>query len=72
MFGGSKEKGCWIQCQQCGHIYWVDIDVSIDKLYVASVCARCGEYGNNLNCGDKEEDIYIYADPVLDERYYMY
>lgn len=68
----GKDKGNWIQCTKCGHIYFVEEEVPIDRLYVASVCARCGEYGNNLNCGDKEEDIVIYADPILDERYYMY
>lgn len=23
-----------------------------------------------LNCGDKEEDIYVYMNPNLDNRYY--
>ena len=69
---GNKEKGCYIQCQQCGHVYWIEEDVPIDKLYVASVCARCGECGNGLNCGDEEEDIYAYYNPNLDERFYMY
>ena len=69
---GSRDKGCWIQCTNCGAIYWIEEEVSIDKLYVASYCPKCGEYGNGLNCGDKEEDIIIYADPVLDKRYYQY
>lgn len=67
----NADKGCWIQCSQCGHIYWTEEEVPIEKLYVTSVCARCG-HDRGLNCGDKEEDIVIYADPVLDERYYIY
>ena len=67
----GKEKGCYIQCQTCGHVYWLEEDVPIDKLYVASICARCG-HGRGLNCGDKEEDIVVYADLNLDERYYIY
>ena len=72
MVTGSKDKGCWIQCQQCGDIYWIEEEVPIDKLYVASVCPRCGDYGNGLNCGDNKDDLYLYMNENLDPRYYMY
>jgi hypothetical protein len=45
--------------------------VSIEKSIIQSVCPRCGE-NIGLNCGDREEDIYIYMNPNLDERYYNY
>ena len=45
--------------------------VSIEKSIIQSVCPRCDECVG-LNCGDKEEDIYIYMNPNLDERYYIY
>ena len=67
----GRDKGCWVQCTQCGHIYWTEEDVPIEKLYVASGCARCG-HGRGLNCGDKKEDVYSYYNPNLDERYYTY
>jgi predicted nucleic acid-binding Zn-ribbon protein len=69
-----KSKGkqsTWVQCQSCGNIYQIADKVSIEKSIIQSVCPRCG--GNiGLNCGDKEEDIYIYMNPNLDERYYIY
>lgn len=71
MSTGSKDKGCWIQCSQCGHIYWIEEDVPIDKLYVTSVCPRC-DNNVGLNCGDDENDIYVYMNENLDPRYYKY
>lgn len=68
----NKDRGCWVQCQQCGYVYWLEEEVPIDKLYVASVCARCGEYGNGLNCGSDQSEIYDCYNLNLDERYYMY
>ena len=71
MITGSKDKGCWVQCSHCGYVYWIEEEVPIDKLYITSVCARCG-HDRGLNCGDKKEDIYVYCDPYLNERYYQY
>lgn len=71
MVTGNKEKGCWIQCTQCGEVYYIEREVPIDRLYVASYCPGCG-HTKGLNCGDKEEDVYTYYDPCLDGRYYTY
>ena len=60
-----------VQCQSCGKIYQIADKVSIEKSIIQSVCPRCGDYVG-LNCGDKEEDIYIYMNSNLDERYYIY
>ena len=67
----GKQEGTWIQCANCGKIYYIYRKVPIDKLYITSECARCG-YDRGLNLGDKEENIYCYYDPNLDERYYIY
>lgn len=69
-----KSKGkqsTWVQCQSCGNIYQIADKVSIEKSIIQSVCPRCGE-NIGLNCGDKEEDVYIYMNINLDERYYIY
>ena len=65
------EQGAFIQCQSCGNVYLIADKVSVEKSIVESVCPRCGGH-IGLNCGDKEEDIYIYINPNLDERYYLY
>ncbi len=67
----GKEKGCWVQCCQCGNIYHIQEPVPIDRLYVTSECTRCGNE-RGLNCGNNKDDIYIYYDQVLDERFYKY
>ena len=65
------KQSTWVQCQSCGNIYQIADKVSIEKSIIQSECPRCGE-NIGLNCGDKEEDIYIYMNPNLDERYYIY
>jgi predicted RNA-binding Zn-ribbon protein involved in translation (DUF1610 family) len=67
----SKEKGTWIQCTQCGKIYHIKEAVPIDKLYTDAECPKCGNL-KAINCGDKEEDIILYCDSYLDERFYRY
>lgn len=67
----EKNRGIWVQCCHCGHIYHADIKIPIDRLYVTSVCPRC-DHEKGLNCGDDINDIYMYCDPVMDERYYQY
>lgn len=69
-----KSKGkqsTFVQCQSCGNIYQTVDKVSIEKSIIQSVCPRCGE-NIGLNCGENEEDVYIYMNPNLDERYYIY
>jgi hypothetical protein len=66
---GRGQECTWIQCQNCGHIYQINKKVSIEKSIIESVCPEC-EHHVGLNCGDKKEDIYIYMNPNLDNRYY--
>ena len=67
----AKGQGTWVQCTECGKIFFIEEAVPIDELYVTAVCSRCGNY-KAINCGNKKEDIYHYYDPYLDERYYEY
>lgn len=67
----GKGKGCWVQCTLCGKIYHIEEAVPIDKLYVAAICPKCDNY-KAINCGEKEEDVVLYYDPYLDERYFEY
>lgn len=65
----KQERGNYIQCLNCGKIYIIGRKVPIGVSIVKSECPKCG-WSKGLNCGDKEEDIYYFYDPVMDERYY--
>ena len=67
----TRKQECWIQCQECGHIYYIEKNVPVDELYVASVCPRC-ESEKGLNCGRSKDDVYLYANINVDPRYYQY
>lgn len=66
-----KESCSYVQCLCCGNIYTTEIEIPINVLIVKSECPKC-KHRKGLNCGNKEEDVYLYYDPVLDERYYRY
>ena len=57
------------QCQCCGHIYQIADKISIEDSIIQSECPRCGDMVG-LNLGDKEEDIYYFYNPCLDEKYF--
>ena len=69
--GMARKQGCWLQCVSCGEIHFIEKAVPIDQLYVTAMCPKCGHY-KAINCGDKKDDIVLYADSYLDERYYQY
>ena len=69
--GAGKEKGCWVQCQNCGHIYHIERYVPIDKLYITCECPKC-DSSQGLNLGDNEDNIYLYYDANMDFRFYQY
>ena len=67
----GKESGNYVQCMDCGHIYIVHKEISIEKSIVHMECPGCGcDVG--LNVGDDPLDVYTFYDPYLDERYYTY
>lgn len=67
----AKQRGAWIQCQDCGHVYYMEESVPIDKLYITSYCPRC-DGTKGLNCGSDASDVYLYMDITKDPRYYEY
>ena len=67
----EREQGTYIQCTNCGKIHFIHIDVPVDKLYVKSECPKCGNW-KGLNCGNSEDDVGLFYDAFLDERYYKY
>lgn len=69
MSTGKKKKNTWIQCNECGKIFQIPRSVPIEELYTIARCPRCG-FMMGLNLGDKKEDIYLYGNPNLDERYF--
>ena len=66
--GTDKEK-TWLQCMNCGHIYIIDRNISIEKSIVKASCPEC-EYMKALNCGHSENDVLELYDPYLDYRYF--
>lgn len=67
----ASKQGCWLQCVSCGKIHFIAKSMPIEKLYITAACPQCGN-NKAINCGDKEDNIVLYADPYLDERYYKY
>lgn len=67
----NGKQGTFVQCQCCGNIYLIPDEISIEKSLIKSDCPMCsGHVG--LNCGYKKEDVYIYMNLNLDDRYYNY
>lgn len=69
--GAKDREHTWVQCQNCGKVYQVDKKVPINVSIVKMKCPRCGSY-NGLNCGSRKDDIYLYMNPNVDERYFNY
>ena len=67
----EKQDGTYIQCTECGAIYWIDREVPIDRLYVDAYCGKC-ENERGLNLGSDEDCIYELMDINIDPRYYEY
>ena len=64
-----KEEKTWVQCRNCGHVYEIDRQVSIEELFVTAFCPSCN-HNKALNCGDNKYDIYLYADRNLIKDYF--
>ena len=43
------------------------------QLYINSIfCTKCRDGTKHLLIGDNREDVYIYGDNALDERFFIY
>ena len=63
----GEQDHTWVQGQYCGKIYTISRQISIDTLFVKSIC-KCG-YDKALNLGDNKDDVYLYMNPNVDGRY---
>lgn len=64
----------WVQCAVCGKLHRVnkkDASMSDDDLYIELHCSRCRDSTKHLLIGQHKEDVYIYGDSFLDERYFI-
>ena len=60
----------YLQCQKCGHVYLVkNLSISDDDSIVKHQCPMC-ENNTALNVGHNKEDIYMYYNVNLDNRYF--
>ena len=60
------------QCVQCGTVHKIEDDkikVS-DDLYNKTWCPHCREITKQLWVGNNPEDVYMFEDITLDNRYY--
>ena len=64
--------GNYVQCTQCGHLHKVKkVSMSDDDLYTEPIwCGKCRDETKHLFIGEHPEDVYLYGDINLDERYY--
>lgn len=61
----------FFQCLKCGNIHQRKMKFNIESdLYIQLNCPHCRDETTQIWAGDKEEDKYIYYDPVMDSRYY--
>ncbi len=66
----------YVQCSQCGRLHRVkikDASISDDCLYTEPLwCTQCRDGTKHLLIGDNREDVYLYGNVNLDERFYQY
>ena len=64
----------WVQCTRCGNLHQVkskDASISDDDLYTEPVfCPKCRDGTKHLFIGEHKDDVYLYGDVMLDERFY--
>ena len=69
-------ENVWVQCARCGEVHQVkrkDASISIDDLHTNPIyCYRCRDECKHLLIGEHKEDVYIYGNNNLDERFFIY
>ena len=68
-----RHKEEWFQCSVCGNTHQEYCDEIIDlgnDMYYATVCSKCRSVTKHICVGEREDEKYLYYDPVLDSRYY--
>lgn len=65
----EQKQNSWVQCQECGNIYQVPYQAPESEVFVIAYCSVC-ESRTGLNLGNNKDDIYLYMNPNVDDRYY--
>ena len=69
----KKYKEEYLQCCACGHIHKERFQYKDDdNPYVGFKCNKCKQYVRHLRCGENQDDIMIYYNPVYDDRFFQY
>lgn len=70
------DEKVYVQCQVCGKLHQIEkrcASVSEDELYIYGLyCSRCRDGTKHLLIGENKEDVYVYGNGLLDERYFIY
>lgn len=62
----------YYQCTKCGKIISFKRELELENdIYANLYCDKCGR-SKALCLGDNKNDLYIYLDNFLDERYFIY
>ena len=65
----------WVQCSKCGNLTRVKskyASISDDDLYTEPIyCPKCRGGTKHLLIGEYREDVYLFGDSNLDERYFI-
>lgn len=65
------ESSTYLQCCGCGKVHIVKRKYDSDEVYIDSACPKCG-HERALILGEDRENIYVYYDPINDDRYFIY
>ena len=61
----------WVQCQWCGKLHKTKAtEPSENDLYIKLHCPRCRDEVNHLFIGTHKDEIHLYGNVNLDEKFY--
>lgn len=66
------KESVYFQCLKCGEVNEIDnkYEPKEDVLYVDLYCPHCKQVTRQLYCYGSKDDLSIYTDITLDQRYY--
>lgn len=66
------KAGAYFQCCNCGAVHYIEYSYKKEDLYNTFWCGECEDEVKHLWVGDNIEDKYLYYNPCLDERFFIY
>lgn len=66
------KTGAYFQCCDCGAIHYIECPYNEEDMYNTFWCEECEEESKHLWIGNSIEDRYLYYNPNLDERFFIY